>query len=134
MRPSPGSENVRPRSGVPTRIVTAAIMFTSPTAAAGASGRKRAAPANAGANGIPAATPMTAAAAMASGKGFAIASTATPAPETRKLARMMPGRSISRPPSGRDTSRGTARARRRGRRRAPGRRPRGGAASRPSCR
>ena len=56
MRPSPGSENVRPTSGVPTTITSEARAFTKPTAAPGASGRAAAAPANAIANGIPAAT------------------------------------------------------------------------------
>src|SRR3954447_14857698 len=64
-RPSPGSENESPTSGVPTRIVAAAAMLTSPTAAPGASGRRRAASVKAAANGSPAARPTTAAARIA---------------------------------------------------------------------
>ena len=102
MRPPPGSENVSPSSGVPTRIVTAAIMLTKPTAAPGASGRTRAAPANEGANGIPAASPTTAAPATASANGVAANSAIVPAADTTKLARTTAGRSTSRPPAGRE--------------------------------
>ena len=61
VRPPPGSANERPSSGVPTRATTLAAPLTSPTAAAEASGRASAAPVNAGANGIPAARPTSAA-------------------------------------------------------------------------
>ena len=87
IRPSPGSENVRPTSGVPTRIVRAANMLIIPTAAPGASGTSRAAPASDAANGSPAASPTTTAAAIANGNGLPIASTATAPPPTRKLRR-----------------------------------------------
>ena len=52
MRPSPGSENVSPTSGVPATITSDAHALTKPTAAPGASGRAAAAPVNAIANGI----------------------------------------------------------------------------------
>src|SRR6185312_10959728 len=102
MSPSPGSENVSPSSGVPTRIVTAAIRLTKPIAAPGASGRTRAAPANAGANGSPAASPTATAPATAIGNGDATASAAVPAADARKLARRIPIRPMRRPPSGRE--------------------------------
>src|SRR5256885_17319 len=60
MRPSPGSENVSPTSGVPTTITNDASALTKPTAAPGASGRAAAAPPNALANGSPAPGPTTA--------------------------------------------------------------------------
>ena len=90
-----------------------AARFTSATAAAGASGRRRCAPANAPANGTPAANPRSVAPATATGNGRVTTSRPMPAAATRKLARITPGRPISRPPSGRERRRGRGRGRRR---------------------
>src|SRR5581483_780639 len=102
MRPSPGSENVRPTSGVPTTITNDASALTKPTAAPGASGRAAAAPVNAIANGIPAASPTIADAATrpASGSGAASATAAAP-PATRLPAtqRAAVGRLRIEPPT-----------------------------------
>ena len=81
-----------------------AARLTAPTAAAGASGRRRCAPANADANGTPAARPTIAAAMIASGSGRAIASRPIAKPPTTKLICTTRGRSSSRPPAGRDTT------------------------------
>ena len=80
------------RAASPTRIVTAAAMFTSPIAAPGASGLTRAASVNDEANGIPAARPTTAAATTATPRLEPNASSAVPAPPARKLARSRPVR------------------------------------------
>ena len=136
MRPSPGSENVSPSSGVPTRIVTAAIRLTKPIAAPGASGRTRAAPANAGANGSPAASPTTTAPATASANGDATASAAGPDGRGEEARAHEPGPADQAPaerPRDRRRGRGSSAAGDAGGV-APTRRPRGAAASRSSSR
>ena len=69
IRPDPVRENVRPTSGVAATISRLPHMLIIPTAAPGASGRARAAPANAGANGMPAAMPRVTAETTASATG-----------------------------------------------------------------
>ena len=135
MRPSPGSENVSPSSGVPTRIVTAAIMLTKPTAAPGASGRTRAAPANDGANGIPAASPTTAAPATASANGVATVERSD-SERSRDEARAHQHRPLDQATAGRprDHTEEENRARLRSPPSPPTHRPRGAAASPSSCR
>ena len=61
------------------------MAFTKPTAAPGASGRAAAAPANAIANGIPAASPTTAEAATSPASGSGVASAITAAPPATRL-------------------------------------------------
>src|SRR5207248_2557625 len=104
MRPSPGSENVSPTSGVPATITSEAQALMKPTAAPGAAGRARAAPVNAIANGTPAARPTTAAAITSSAYGRGRARTIAPAPASTRLAATHDGASARRssgPPAAR---------------------------------
>jgi hypothetical protein len=104
MRPSPGSENVSPTSGVPATITSDAHALMKPTAAPGESGRAAAAPVNAIANGTPAASPTTAAVATSATSGSGNARTTAPAPPRTRLAatqREASGRRRSEPPAAR---------------------------------
>ena len=103
MRPSPGSENVSPSSGVPTRIVDRRDHVHEPDR--GAAGRPAAAaarrrtPARTGCPQRCRRPPPRRSRAAAASRSRAARSRR---PETTKLARMIAGRSISRPPSGRE--------------------------------
>ena len=104
MRPLPGSENVRPASGVPIRIVTAANMFTIPIAAPGASGSRRAAAAKHGANGSPAAKPTTAAASDRERQRLRDREHRDAGAADEEAQAQKPRWPASRPPSGRETT------------------------------
>ncbi len=83
-------------------MVTAAVMLTNPTAAPGASGRMRAAPANAGANGNPAASPTARRRAIASASGEARASRPVAEPADQEARAQKRGVAlVGGPPSGR---------------------------------
>jgi hypothetical protein len=108
IRPSPGSPNVSPTSGVPTSTTVFAVALTKPAALAGASGRVSAAPVKTAANGMPAARPSTIAPAAANHGGSAATSAAVPMPPATSEAwialRAWRGNARStQPPSGRDT-------------------------------
>ena len=104
MRPSPGSENVSPTSGVPATITSDAHALMKPTAAPGASGRACAAPVNAIAKGTPAASPTIAATTTSVQNGSGSASTTAPRPPSTRLAATQREASIRRssgPPAAR---------------------------------